>query len=110
MHFNCIGADAPGKEELEPTILTRAKLVVDDWEQASHSGEINVPLAKGIVTKQNVWGEIGEVVAGLKQGRTSSDEITVFASTGLAIQDAVTAELAYNKALAKGIGRFFEIM
>jgi len=110
MHFNCIGADAPGKEELDPTILTRAKLVVDDWEQASHSGEINVPLAKGIVTKQNVWGEIGEVVAGLKQGRTSSDEITVFASTGLAIQDAVTAELAYKKALAKGIGRFFEMM
>ena len=110
MHFNCIGADAPGKEELNPTILTRAKLVVDDWEQASHSGEINVPLAKGIVTKQSVWGEIGEVVAGLKQGRTSSDEITVFVSTGLAIQDAVTAELAYKKALAKGVGQFFEMM
>jgi len=110
MHFNCFGADAPGKEELDPTILTRAKLVVDDWEQASHSGEINVPLANGMVTKQNVWGEIGEVVAGLKQGRISPDEITVFISTGLAIQDAVTAELTYKKALAKGVGRFFEIM
>ncbi|MDH5418985.1 MAG: ornithine cyclodeaminase family protein, partial [Candidatus Bathyarchaeota archaeon] len=50
MHFNCIGADAPGKEELDPAILTRAKIVVDDWEQASHSGEINVPLSKGIIT------------------------------------------------------------
>ncbi|NIR86359.1 alanine dehydrogenase [Candidatus Bathyarchaeota archaeon] len=110
MHFNCIGADAPGKEELDPTILTKAKIVVDDWEQAFHSGEINVPLAKGIITKRDVWGEIGEVVAGLKQGRTSSEEITVFTSTGLAIQDAVTAELAYKKALAKKIGQFIEIM
>jgi len=110
MHFNCIGADAPRKEELDPDILTRTKIVVDDWEQASHSGEINVPLAKGIITKRDVWGEIGEVVAGLKPGRTSSKEITVFVSTGLAIQDAVTAELAYKKALAKKVGRFIELM
>jgi len=109
-HINCIGADAPGKEELDPAILTRAKIIVDDWEQASHSGEINVPLTKGILTRQNIWGNIGQVVAGLKQGRTSSDEITVFASTGLAVQDAVTAELAYKKALAKGIGQFVEIV
>jgi alanine dehydrogenase len=109
-HINCIGADAPGKEELDPAILARAKIVVDDWEQAFHSGEINVPFAKGIITKQHVWGDIGGVVAGLKPGRTASDEITVFTSTGLAIQDAVTAELAYKKALAKKIGRFVEIM
>ncbi len=110
MHFNCIGADAPGKEELDPAILTRAKIVVDDREQAFHSGEINVPLAKGTITKRDVWGEIGEVVAGLKPGRTASDEITVFTSTGLAVQDAVTADLAYKKALAKGIGQFVEII
>ncbi len=110
MHFNCIGADAPGKEELDPAILTRAKIVVDDWEQASHSGEINVPLSKEIITKQNIWGEICGIVAGLKPGRTSSDEITVFTSTGLAVQDAVTAKLAYEKALAKGIGKTVEIV
>jgi alanine dehydrogenase len=109
-HINCIGADAPGKEELEPSILTKAKIIVDDWDQASHSGEINVPLAKGIIAKKDVWGEIGEIVAGLKPGRTASDEITVFTSTGLAIQDAVTAELAYKKALAKKIGSFVEIV
>jgi len=110
MHFNCIGADAPGKEELDPKILTKAKIVVDDWEQASHSGEINVPLTMGMLSRQNVWAEIGEIAAGLKQGRTSDKEITVFTSTGLAIQDAVTAELAYKKALAKDIGQFIEIM
>ena len=109
-HFNCIGADAPGKEELDPAILKRAKIVVDDWEQASHSGEINVPLSQGIITKENLWAEIGEIVAGLKPGREKSDEITVFASTGLAIQDAVVAKLVYDKALEKGIGRFVQII
>ena len=110
VHINAIGADAPGKEEHDPELLKRAKIVIDDWEQASHSGEINVPLAKGIIARENIWAEIGEVVAGLKPGRTSPDEITIFDSTGLAIQDAVTAELAYKKALAKGIGQFIEII
>lgn len=109
MHFNCIGADAPGKEELDPAILKRAKIVVDDWEQASHSGEINVPINQGIITRENVWAEIGEIVAGLKPGREKRDEITVFTSTGLAVQDAVTAKRVYEKALEKGIGRFIKI-
>jgi alanine dehydrogenase len=110
MHFNCIGADAPGKQELDPTILREAKIVVDDWEQASHSGEINIPLAGGILEKRDVWGEIGEIVAGLKPGRTSQRELTVFSSTGLAVQDAVAAELAYKLALEKGNGQFIELV
>ncbi len=110
VHFNCIGADAPGKEELDPAILKRAKIVVDDWEQASHGGEINVPFSKGLLSKEDIWATIGEVVAGLKEGRTSDEEITVFTSTGLAIQDAVTANLAYQKALSKGAGRFIELV
>jgi len=109
VHFNCIGADAPGKEELDPAILKRAKIVVDDWEQASHSGEINVPLSQGIIIKEDVWAEIGEIVAGLKPGRERRDEITIFTSTGLAVQDAVTAKIAYDKAIKKGIGRFIKI-
>ncbi len=109
-HFNCIGADAPGKQELDPAILKGAKIVVDDWEQASHSGEINVPYSQGIITKENVWAEIGEVVAGLKPGRESSDEITAFISTGLAVQDAVTAKIAYTNATEKKMGRFFKIV
>ncbi len=109
-HFNCIGADAPGKEELDPAILERAKIVVDDWEQASHSGEINVPLKKGMLAKEDVWAEIGEVVAGLKSGRSSSGEITAFVSTGLAVQDAVTAQLVYKKALEKKKGKLVELL
>jgi alanine dehydrogenase len=88
MHFNCIGADAPSKQEMDPAILKRAKIVVDDWEQTSHSGEINVPLSQGLLKLMDIWGEMGEVVAGIKQGRTASDEITVFDATGLAILDA----------------------
>ena len=66
-------------------------------------------MVKGIITKENIWCELGEVCAGLKPGRTSPDEITVFDSTGLAIQDAVTAKLVYDKALAKNLGKIIEI-
>ncbi len=104
VHLNCVGADAPGKEEIDPRILLRAKVVVDDVEQAVHGGEINVPIAKGLFKREQIYGELGEIVAGLKRGRERADEITVFTSTGLAIQDAVTAKLAYDKALAMGLG------
>ena len=108
-HFNCIGADAPFKEELDPAILKKAKIVVDDWEQASHSGEINVPFSKGFLSKKDVWAELGDIVAETKTGRTSNEEITVFDSTGLAIQDAATTELVYKKATSRKIGCFINI-
>lgn len=108
-HFNCIGADAPLKEELDPAILRRSKIIVDNWDQASHSGEINVPVSNGMISKESVWAELGEVVAGIKPGRSSLNEVTVFDSTGLAIQDAITAELVYRKAIDKKIGRFISL-
>jgi len=110
MHISCIGADAPGKQELDPKILKRAQLVVDDWEQASHSGEINVPLAQGVLTRDDVNAEIGEVVAGLKQGRRSDDDVTVFCSTGLAIQDCLTAKIVYDAAVQQKIGKSMHIV
>jgi len=110
VHINCIGADAPGRQELDPAILKRAKIVVDDMEQASNSGEINVPLSQGILKPEDVWSELGQIVAGKKQGRTNNDEVTVFVSTGLAMQDAVTANIAYKKAMAHGIGKVVEIL
>ena len=104
-HFNCFGADAPGKQELDPRILKKAsKIVVDDVEQAVHGGEVNIPISLGIIGEKDIYAEIGEVVAGLKKGRERDDEITVFSSTGLAIQDAVTADLAYKKAIERGLG------
>jgi alanine dehydrogenase len=108
MHINSIGADAPGKEELDPQVLKISKIVVDDIEQAAHGGEINVPLSKGIISLKDIYAEIGEIVAGLKPGRESIKEITIFCSTGLAIQDAVTAKLVYDKALKKNVGQWIE--
>ncbi len=110
VHINAIGADAPGKEELDPKILKRAKIVVDDWEQASHSGEINIPLSKGMLTCDEIYAEIGEIISGRKPGRTSRDEITVFDSTGLAVQDIATDWIVYKKAKKMGKGQEVELL
>ena len=96
-HINAIGADAEGKQELNPNILKGATVVIDDWSQAAHSGEINVPLRKRQIAKNNIYGELGEIAAGKKKGRTSAGEITVFDSTGLAIQDVSCAFVAYSE-------------
>lgn len=110
VHINAIGADAPGKQELDPEILKRAKIIIDNWEQASHSGEINVPLSKGMLAREDIHAELGEIVSGKKSGRTSRDEITVFDSTGLAIQDVATAWLVYKKAKKVGMGTEVELL
>jgi len=103
-HINAVGADAEGKEELEPAILNEALLVVDDLRQASHAGEINVPVSKGLLKKDQIYAELGEIVAGRKKGRTDNQTITLFDSTGLAIEDIAVAKLLYNKALKTGTG------
>ena len=89
-----LGADGPGKQELEFDILKAATIVVDDWEQASHSGEIHQALQAGIIHKQDVSAELGEIIAGkiLKK-----KDITVFDSTGLALHDLVCAAACYQK-------------
>jgi alanine dehydrogenase len=110
VHFNCIGADAPGKQELEPRILMDARIFVDDLAQAMHSGEVNVPIATGILSREDIAGEIGEVIAGMKQGRLTRYEITVFVSTGLAVQDAIVADYVYRKALETGVGMRIEFI
>lgn len=95
-HINAIGADAQGKQEINPEILKQAKVVIDDWAQASHSGEINVPLSQKLISKRHVYAQLGDIVAGKKKGRTSAEEITLFDSTGLAIQDISCADVVYK--------------
>jgi alanine dehydrogenase len=95
-HINAIGADAPGKEELDPLILKRARVFVDDRPQAIHSGEINVPITKGLFHAHDIAGTLGEVVVGVK-GRRKPEEVTVFDATGLAIQDLAIARLAMGR-------------
>ena len=104
-HINAIGADAKGKEELDVALLKEGKIVVDDWHQASESGEINVPFAAGKITRKDIHGTLGEVVCGSKKGRTSSKETTIFDATGLAIQDIAVAWAVYQKGRGRGIGK-----
>jgi alanine dehydrogenase len=80
-------------------------VVVDDIAQASHSGEVNVPLTDGVITADDICCEIGEVIAGLKLGRVNDSDITIFDSTGLAIQDVATALIVYNAAKGKCVGK-----
>jgi len=108
-HINAMGADAPGKQELDPAILKTAKIVVDDLEHCSYSGEINVPLTQGVISKKDIYGEIGEIILGQKPGRIRPDEVTVFASTGIAIQDIAVAEVVYREAVRLGLGVKIEL-
>ena len=101
-HINAVGADAPGKEELDPSILKEAVVVVDDIKQASGSGEINVPIQTGVYGIGDIHGTLAEVVAGKKKGRTSSGDITVFDSTGIAVEDIAVAKLLFERAQQRG--------
>ena len=102
-HINAMGADAPGKQELDPRILLDATVVLDDLAQATESGEVNVPLHSGQYRRDQIYGTLGEIVAGKKPGRAGT-EITVFDSTGLAIQDLALARVVFDEARKKGLG------
>jgi len=110
VHINAMGADAPGKQEIDPLILKRAKIVVDHMEQAIHSGEVNLPIKKGIISERNIYGTLGEIVRGIKIGRRRFEEITLFDSTGLAIQDIAVASLLYEKARDAEIGEEIKLI
>ncbi len=104
-HINAIGADAKGKQELESSLTRKAKVVVDDLAQAVHSGEVNVPISEGVLKAEDIYAQIGEILVGKKPGRTSREEITIFDSTGLAIQDVATGTVVYRRALENRIGK-----
>ena len=109
-HINAIGADAEGKEELEPDILKRATVVVDDLRQASMAGEINVPLRQRLFGIDEVYGTLGEIIIGEKEGRKDTETVTVFDSTGVAIEDVAVAKLVYEKAKLAGNYKSMDIV
>jgi len=96
-HVSLMGADGPGKAEVAIEELRRAQLFCDDWEQASHGGELAAAVEAGVVTRADVT-ELGAVLTGAADGRRSAEDITLFDSTGLAIQDLAIAKVAYAKA------------
>jgi ornithine cyclodeaminase/alanine dehydrogenase-like protein (mu-crystallin family) len=103
-HVSLMGADGPGKAEVAGPELARARLFCDDWEQASHGGELAHAVEAGLVTKDDVTA-IGAVLAGSVPGRTSDQEITMFDSTGLAIQDLAIALAALDGATRTSLPR-----
>ena len=104
-HINAIGADAPGKQELDPRILTDALVVVDDRAQAIHGGELNVPIRRGQYRARDIHATLGDILIGRRRGRRSSRELTVFDSTGLAIHDVALAASIVHHARLHHVGR-----
>jgi alanine dehydrogenase len=109
-HVNAIGADAAGKHELDDEVLLDAKLVIDDYEQCTHSGEVNVPWAADVLDDDDIDAELGDIVVGDHAGRTPADGLTVFDSTGLAIQDVATAHVVYEHATENDVGTPFSLV
>jgi ornithine cyclodeaminase/alanine dehydrogenase-like protein (mu-crystallin family) len=99
-----VGADSQGKQELEPALVASATLVVDVLEQCAEIGELQHALAAGLLTRADVHAELADVVSGRRPGRTRADEITVFDSSGTALQDVAAAIAVYRKARAAGRG------
>jgi len=96
-HVSLMGADGPGKAEIAVAELARTRVFCDDWEQASHNGELVHAVEAGAIARADAT-ELGTVLAGLTPGRESPDDITSFDSTGLAIQDLAIALAAMERA------------
>jgi alanine dehydrogenase len=104
-----VGADSENKQELDPTILARATVVVDNLDQCATIGELHHALDAGVLTRDAVHGDLAQIASGQRPGRTSASEITVFDSTGTALQDVAAAALVYERARAAGLGHALDL-
>ena len=103
-HFSCLGSDMEGKEEIDENIFTGAKVYADDKVQCMRVGEMEIPIAKGAFKKEDIMGEIGDLLLGTVKGRENDTETTIFDATGLYILDLVAAKVAISKAKDAKIG------
>ena len=109
-HINGIGSHTPDARELDTEIVKRSLFVGDSLEACmNEAGDIMIPLKENAITHAHFYAELGEIITGKKAGRKDAKQITLFKSNGLAIQDAATAKLVYDKAVAMGIGTKIEI-
>ena len=102
-----VGADNEDKQELAPNLLASARVVADVREQCAEIGDLHHAIREGLMRPEDVYAELGEIVAGHKPGRSSREEITVFDSTGTALQDIAAAAVVYERALKLGAGTRF---
>lgn len=111
MHIIAVGSDTPGKQELDPAIFTKASKIVNDSKtECIRRGETQHPIRLGLITPDDIHAEIGEILLGKKDGRTSPDEITLFDTTGLSVLDIHTAVMVYRAALKQGLGSMTAII
>jgi alanine dehydrogenase len=99
-----VGADNPHKQELHPLLMAKAKVVCDSTDQCSTMGDLHHALEANAMKRSDVYAELGEIVAGKKLGRTANDEITIFDSTGMALQDVAASARVYEQAQRCGSG------
>jgi len=105
-HINAVGSHTPDAREIDGDLMRRARVIVDSREaNLAECGDCLIPIREGLFSPEHVSDEIGEVLAGDKPGRTSSDEVTVYQSCGLAVQDVAAAKLVFDKALSLGVGQ-----
>lgn len=109
-HVNAVGVFTADSQELDTGLIQRSRVFVDTYEGAfEEAGDLIVPLRAGDISKNHVLAELTELVTGRKEGRTDDGEITVFKSVGYAMEDAVTARLAYERATDSGAGATFDL-
>jgi alanine dehydrogenase len=109
-HINNIGSHTPKAREMDTAIIKRSKFIADSREAClKEAGDIMIPIEEGAVDDSHIYAELGEIITGKKKARADNREITLFKSNGLAIQDAATAKLVYDRALEMGIGTEAEI-
>ena len=104
-----VGADSDEKQEIAPALMAASKVVTDVTEQCATIGDLHHAIAAGVMARESVHAELGEVVAGRKPGRERDDETIIFDSTGMALQDVAAATIVYERALAGNVGVDFEL-
>jgi len=110
IHINGIGSHTPNARELDTAIIKRSKFIGDSKEAClKEAGDFIIPLNDGDIDESHFYADLGEIIAGDKPGREYTNEITIFKSNGLAIQDAATAKLVYDKAIEAGIGQNIDL-
>jgi alanine dehydrogenase len=109
-HINAVGAYTPQMQEVDSETIRRAKVVIDSRQASlAEAGDLIIPLQQGVITEKHIYAEIGEIVAGLRPGRESMDEITFFKSVGVAVQDVAAARRVLDKATELGLGAEVEL-
>jgi alanine dehydrogenase len=106
---SAVGADSHEKQELAPELMASSKVVTDVTDQCAAFGDLHHAIAAGLMGREQVHAELGEIVAGRKPGRESDRETIIFDSTGMALQDVAAATIVYERAMAAGVGLDFDL-